>query len=224
MLTLVGTLLRTFIVQTGKTRYTYAERGMKFYWLNSAISSVFYYVIRTPDRIISEGREFIEVFYGQPDSMTFVTNSPLRLKGVVLARLYFQDGSVYLNETPIFSPLNDYANPGETAETQRTLILEKVREIRFTYLKRPRSVRGTAQQMAEQFDAGGAFGAGGLNSGGKKTQADDEAETDRLDGEVPAGVKLTVTFDDNRIMGYCFRVQSDFVHKKDMTYGNYHGL
>ena len=217
MLALVGGLLRSFILQTGTARYTYAERAMKFYWLNSAINSMFFYVIKTPARMAGEGRDFIEFFNGQPDSMTFITNSPLTLKGVVLERLFFKEGALYMNETPIFSPDNDYADPMETFETRRTCILEKITDIRFTYLKRPRKIPDMGLQAL-----GGPL-AMGLNSGDENDPTK-ITETARLENEVPAGVKLSVAFDDGRNMDYCFRVQSDFVHKKDMTYGNYHGL
>jgi hypothetical protein len=207
---LVGTLLRSFILQTGKTRYTYAERAMKFYWLNSAISSMFYYVIKTPDRLADEKREFIEFFDGLPETMVFITSSPLTLKGVVLARLYFKDGAIYLNETPIFSPNNDYADPRENDETQQTLILEKIRDARFTYLKRPALIPvGTQPATGMSFDD-------------TTDSSADIIETDRLFGEIPAGVKLSVTFDGDRKMDYYFKVQSDFLAKKGMTGGNYH--
>jgi prepilin-type N-terminal cleavage/methylation domain-containing protein len=214
---LVGTLLRSFILQTGRTRYTYAERAMKFHWLNSAVSSVFYYVIKTPDRLAAdEKREFIEFFDGLPESMVFITSSPLTLKGVVLARLYFQDGAIYLNETPIFSPNNDYADPRENDETRQTRIIEKIRGVTFTYLKRPQPVRGTGRA------ATGGFQAIGMSLADARDSSAKIIETDRLFGEIPAGVKLSVTFDDDRKMDYCFKVQSDFVGKKVMTDGNYH--
>jgi hypothetical protein len=198
------------MLQTGKTRYTYAERAMKFYWLNSAISSVFYYVIKTPDRLADEKREFIEFFDGLPENMVFITSSPLTLKGVVLARIYFKDGAIYLNETPIFSPNNNYADPRETDETQQTRIMEKIREAHFTYLKRP------------AWPPDSWLPATGMSLGDATGSSAGIIETDRLFGEIPAGVKLSVTFDDDRKMDYCFKVQSDFLTKKGITVGNYH--
>ncbi len=209
---LVGTLLRSFILQTGRTRYTYAERAMKFYWLNSAVSSVFYYVIKTPSRLADEKREFIEFFDGLPENMVFITSSPLTLKGVVLARLYFKDGAIYLNETPIFSPNNDYADPRENDETRQTRILEKIRGVRFTYLKRPTQERGPWHPATGM----------SLGDANAKDSSAKIIETDRLFGEIPAGVKLSVTFDDDRKMDYCFKVQSDFLTKKEMTVAIYH--
>jgi prepilin-type N-terminal cleavage/methylation domain-containing protein len=216
MFALVGTLLRSFMVQTGRTRYTYAERAMKFYWLNSTISSVFYYVIKTPKRLSDEKREFIEFFDGLPEVMVFITSSPLTLKGVVLARLYFKDGAIYLDETPIFSPNNDYADPRENDETRQTCILEKISGIRFAYLKRPRRAQVAGQTATVGFEAI-LPPAGAANDPLAKI-----IETDRLFGEIPAGVKLSVTFDDGKKMDYCFKVQSDFMHKKAMTFDNYH--
>jgi hypothetical protein len=204
------------MLQTGKARYTYAERAMKFYWLNSAISSVFYYVIKTPDRLSDEKREFIEFFDGLPENMVFITSSPLTLKGVVLERLYFKDGALYLNETPIFSPYNNYADPRENDETRQTLIIEKIRGVRFTYLKRP------SQDLDALLPASGVPGAIGMSFGDPQDSSAQIMETDRLFGEIPAGVKLSVTFDDGRKMDYCFKVQSDFLTKKAMTSATYH--
>ncbi|GEM_PF-2598183 len=213
---LVGTLLRSFMLQTGKTRYTYAERAVKFYWLNSSISSVFYYVIKTPSRLADEKREFIEFFDGLPESMVFITGSPLTLKGVILAHLYFKDGAIYLNETPIFSPNNDFADPRENDETRQTLIIEKIRRARFTYLRRPARVLGSGLPET------GGPGATGISSSDAKDSSAETIEPDRLFGKIPAGVILSVTFDDGRKMDYCFKVQSDFITKKAMTVGNYH--
>ncbi len=208
LLASVATLLSFFFQQMGKTRYEYARRSQSFYWLNSAVGGMFFYTMSHEEIQYAGQPKYTYFFTGGQDSMEFITSSPVTFEGIALERLYVEDGKLYLNETPVYSRVNDFLEPRETEETQRIVLHEKVSKLGMTYVRRIDPTEGYDEEMGQIL---------GVPDMGAKTSEPVVEEVGVLKDDVPEQVRLRLVLKDGSEREWHFRVKAGFRNKKGYT-------
>ena len=111
----------------------YPQQVVKFSKLEDAVRSIFYF---TGERKNTEGKlKFFTYFYGNKDEMKFITAEPLNPNyGIAVCKLYLDNNTLVLEESPVYSKYNDYKRPSLTPEDEKKLILmSDVSSLEFTY-------------------------------------------------------------------------------------------
>ena len=116
-----------------KIIFPYPKEAMEFSKLGSAIRSGFYY-IGEKKGLMGKGRFFI-FFKGQSDEMEFITAKPIMGGKLAVCRLFFNDGNLICEESPVYSKDNNYKYPEITAKSKKVVLISGIEDFFFEYFK-----------------------------------------------------------------------------------------
>ena len=112
----------------------FAEDTQRISRLTDCIDSTFVYVGERSGDMFNHSLGFYTYFTGEADNMTFVSTKPVAGTGLSICRLSLHDGSVFLDEAPIYAEDNDYLNPSlDTKEKRSTAIFPHATGLKLDY-------------------------------------------------------------------------------------------
>lgn len=112
----------------------FAEETQRLSKLRDCITSMFNYV--TPSRdMFNNRKDFASFFSGSSESMTFISRTPPSGRGLAVCRIALIEGSVLLEEAPLYSETSNYLLPSlENGDKKTTVIATDVSAFRLEYL------------------------------------------------------------------------------------------
>lgn len=118
----------------------FAEDTQNLSRMRDCISSMFNYV--TPSRdMFNNRKDFATFFTGEPESMTFISNTPPSGRELAICRLSLVKGEVVLEEAPLYADSADYLSPSlENGEKKSTVIVTGITSLRLEYLSKGKQV------------------------------------------------------------------------------------
>ncbi len=111
----------------------YPQKAENFSKLEDTLRSIFYF---TGERINGFGKiSFFTYFYGNSENMTFITSKSINCnKGIYICKLYVDNKTLILEESPVYSQYNDYKNPYLTKKSRnRISLMKNISKIKFLY-------------------------------------------------------------------------------------------
>ncbi len=115
----------------------YPQTAVNFSYLNDAIDSIFYFVGQRKNPDIVDREDFFIYFYGKDKEVKFISSKPVYFKdNIAICRLYVDNNkNLTLEESPVYSPYNNYKNPTLISQKKKTIILLKnVSNIQLFYI------------------------------------------------------------------------------------------
>jgi prepilin-type N-terminal cleavage/methylation domain-containing protein len=114
----------------------FAEETQRLSRMRDCITSMFNYV--TPSRdMFNNRKDYATFFFGEPESMTFISSTPPSGRELAICRLSLVKGEILLEEAPIYSDNTDYLSPSlGSGEKKSTVILTGITSLRFEYLRK----------------------------------------------------------------------------------------
>lgn len=113
----------------------FAEETQRLSQMRDCISAMFNYV--TPSRdMFNNRKDFATFFTGEPESMTFISNTPPSGRTLAVCRLSLVKGEVVLEEAPLYADNSDYLSPSlDNGDKKSTVIATGIISLRLEYLR-----------------------------------------------------------------------------------------
>ncbi len=137
---------------TKKIIMPYPQQAVNFSNLGDAVRSMFYFVSEDSDELGK--KSFYIYFYGDAESMSFITAKPIRISGnIAVCKLYLDNGTLMLDESPVYSKYNNYKKPSLIAEDEKKIaIMKNVSDLQLTYFenqKKTQALKDKIPQLVE---------------------------------------------------------------------------
>lgn len=151
---LIATVAYSFRFSTDIIKYLnlpYAEDIQRFTKLRDSLKSIFYYAGEKKN-IYDKDRIFFYYFYGDNKEIKYITAKPVLQKSLAVARLYYDSGSLYLEEYPVYDRDNDYKNPqipsnriGE--RDLKTKIIDDIQDLQIYYYRDEKQIFNVNEEI-----------------------------------------------------------------------------
>ncbi len=126
---------RFYAYITKKIVMPYPDEAVRFSRLEDVVKSMFYFVCETNNGIGK--KQFYIYFHGDSKSMDFITAKPVNIvDNIAVCRLYLDNNTLILKESPVYSKYNNYKEPSLIKEVEKTFtIMNNVSDFKLTYFK-----------------------------------------------------------------------------------------
>lgn len=141
---IIATLIFSFIIAlaaysfgyyTGfikKLILPYPQKAINFSRLNDVLESTFYFVAEQKN-IFGE-THFFTYFKGTRNTITFISAEPLGKYNLALCKIYTDNGTLFIKESPIYYKYVNYKNPSFTKKSEEIFPLFKnVKKLSISY-------------------------------------------------------------------------------------------
>ena len=134
---------------TKKIIMPYPQRAVNFSNLGGTIRSMFYFVSEKSNELGK--KSFYIYFYGDASSMSFITAKPIKISdNIAVCKLYLDNGTLILDESPVYSKYNNYKEPTLTTEDEKKVIIMKnVSDLQLTYFRNQKKIQILKEQMPQ---------------------------------------------------------------------------
>lgn len=134
---------------TKKIIMPYPQKAVDFSNLENTIRSMFYFVSQKEDEFGKES--FYLYFYGNAESMSFITAKPIKINdNIAVCKLYLDNGTLMLDESPVYSKYNNYKQPFLTVENEKKIaIMNNVSDLQLTYFKNKKETQTLKEQIPQ---------------------------------------------------------------------------
>ena len=134
---------------TKKIIMPYPQQAVNFSNLGDAVRSMFYFVSEDSDELGK--KSFYIYFYGDAESMSFITAKPIRISGnIAVCKLYLDNGTLMLDESPVYSKYNNYKEPSLIAEDEKKIALMKnVSDLQLTYFENQKKTQALKEKIPQ---------------------------------------------------------------------------
>ena len=110
----------------------YPQKAINFSLLNDVLKSTFYFASEKKN-IFGENK-FFTYFYGTRNTIVFISAKPLGSYNLALCKLYLDNGTVFLKETPIYCKYVNYKNPSFTGKCEKVFpIFKNIKNLSISY-------------------------------------------------------------------------------------------
>ena len=110
----------------------YPSEAINVSLLNDAIRSIFYFT-ESDKNILGKDR-FFTYFYGNSNNIQFITAEPMYFKSISVCKLLLDNGTLKLEESPVYCKFNNYMHPTITKKCMKEIdILSNIKYIHITY-------------------------------------------------------------------------------------------
>ncbi len=140
---------RFYADMTKKIIMPYPQQAVNFSNLGDAVRSMFYFVSEDSDELGK--KSFYIYFYGDAESMSFITAKPIRISGnIAVCKLYLDNGTLMLDESPVYSKYNNYKEPSLIAEDEKKIALMKnVSDLQLTYFENQKKTQALKEKIPQ---------------------------------------------------------------------------
>ncbi len=140
---------RFYADMTKKIIMPYPQQAVNFSNLGDAVRSMFYFVSEDSDELGK--KSFCIYFYGDAESMSFITAKPIRISGnIAVCKLYLDNGTLMLDESPVYSKYNNYKEPSLIAEDEKKIALMKnVSDLQLTYFENQKKTQALKEKIPQ---------------------------------------------------------------------------
>jgi len=126
----------------------YPSEAVNVSRLDDALRSVFYFTA-SKENIYGE-KHFFVYFYGNNNSMQFITAEPINIKSIAVCKLFLDNGTLKLEESPVYCKFNDYKNPFVTEKCIKDInILNNIEQLDIMYYKNGNKLTSLKEEIPE---------------------------------------------------------------------------